>query len=103
MTPPDACLLRIEATACPGTLPRLLNIIAKRDSIPLSLHATRRGDMLHIDLQLEPMPETVRGPLLGNMRQMIEVISVEIVPALWPGLVKNWVGRATPLSNCGNL
>ncbi len=69
----------VIATAEPGTLPRVLEIFAKRGLVPsrwLSAVAGPRGGELHIDIQLADADGGLVERLAQSMRQVVSVQSV---------------------------
>lgn len=69
----------VIATAEPGTLPRVLEIFAKRGLVPdrwLSAVAGPRAGELHIDIQLADADGGLVERLAQSMRQVVSVQSV---------------------------
>lgn len=46
----------LVADADPGTLPRVLEYVAKRGLVPLALHSRLTGDMLDIAMEIGDLP-----------------------------------------------
>ncbi len=69
----------VIATAEPGTMPRVLEIFAKRGLVPdrcLSDVAGPRGGKLHIDIQLADADAGLVERLAQSLRQVVSVQSV---------------------------
>lgn len=69
----------VIATAEPGTMPRVLEIFAKRGLVPdrwLCAVAGPRGGELHIDIQLADADGRLVERLAQSIRQVISVQSV---------------------------
>jgi len=47
----------LVADADPGTLPRVLEYVAKRGLVPLALHSRLTGDMLDIAMEVGDLPQ----------------------------------------------
>jgi hypothetical protein len=68
----------VHACAEPGMLPRLLQPFAKRDETPDHMEARRHGDDLLVELRLEAVCPEVARLILGNLRQVVGVLSAEL-------------------------
>ena len=66
----------VDAEASPGLLSRLLMPYAKRDLIPDRMWSQRSGDMVHVEIAMDAMPQEVVHVVEGNLRQVIGVQSV---------------------------
>jgi hypothetical protein len=66
----------VDAEASPGLLSRLLMPYAKRDLIPDRMWSHRSGDMVHVEIAMDAMPQDVVHVVEGNLRQVIGVQSV---------------------------
>ncbi|MAF95882.1 MAG: hypothetical protein CMM60_09050 [Rhodospirillaceae bacterium] len=69
----------VIATAEPGTMPRVLEIFAKRGLIPdrwLSAVAGPRDGEIHIDIQLADTDRELAKRLAHSLRQVVSVQSV---------------------------
>ncbi|MDN3567624.1 hypothetical protein ACFQY5_12730 [Paeniroseomonas aquatica] len=71
----------VTAESSPGLLPRLLQPLAKRDLVADLFHAVRDGELLHIELVLEAMPEEMVHLVAGNLGQVVGVMSVRVEAA----------------------
>ena len=69
----------VIATAEPGTMPRVLEIFAKRGLVParwLSAFASPRDGEIHIDIQLADADRELAERLAQSLRQVVSVQSV---------------------------
>jgi len=69
----------VIATTEPGTMPRVLEIFAKRGLVPdrwLSAIAGPRGGEIHIDIQLIDTDRALAERLAQSLRQVVSVQSV---------------------------
>ena len=69
----------VIATAEPGTMPRVLEIFAKRGLVPahwLSAVAGPRDGKIHIDIQLADSDRELAERLAQSLRQVVSVQSV---------------------------
>ena len=69
----------VIATAEPGTMPRVLEIFAKRGLVParwLSTVAGPRDGEIHIDIQLADSDRELAERLAQSLRQVVSVQSV---------------------------
>jgi hypothetical protein len=71
----------LDAECSPGLLPRLLQPLARRDLTPDRMWSHRSGDMMHVEIALESMPEEDVHLVEGNFRQIVGVHQVILV---WP-------------------
>jgi acetolactate synthase small subunit len=67
-------LLDVECS--PGLLPRVLQPFAKRDLIPDRMWSHRSGDMMHVEIAVEAMPDEEIHLVEGNLRQIVGVHQV---------------------------
>jgi hypothetical protein len=73
----------LDAECSPGLLPRMLQPFAKRDLVPDRMWSHRSGDMMHIEIAVEAMPDEEIHLVEGNLRQIIGVHQViQIRPEL---------------------
>lgn len=75
---PTACF-SVVAAAEPGVMPRVLEVFVKRGLVPdkwLSHVAGRRGEELHIDIQLAGADAALTDRLAQTLRQVVSVRSV---------------------------
>ena len=63
----------LDADASPGLLPRLLAPFARRDLTPDRMWSHRTGEIVHVELAMEDMPEDVVHLIEGNLRQVVGV------------------------------
>lgn len=68
----------VQADCSPGLLPRLLQPFAKRDLVPDSFAAERRGEGVRVDIAMERMPAEMVHLVEGNLRQVVGVVSVSL-------------------------
>lgn len=68
----------VQADSSPGLLPRLLQPFAKRDLVPDSFAAERRGEGLRVDIAMDRMPAEMVHLVEGNLRQVVGVVSVSL-------------------------
>ena len=66
----------VQADAEPGLLPRLIQPFARRDLLPDSFTAERRGEGMQVDITLARMPAEMVHLVEGNLRQVVGVTSV---------------------------
>ncbi len=72
----------LDADSSPGLLPRLLQPFAKRDLMPDRMWSHRAGELVHVELAMEQMPEEVVHLVEGNLRQVVGVRHVTQVRAV---------------------
>lgn len=68
----------VQADSSPGLLPRLLQPFAKRDLVPDSFAAERRGEAVRVDIAMDRMPAEMVHLVEGNLRQVVGVVSVSL-------------------------
>ena len=68
----------VQADSSPGLLPRRLQPFAKRDLVPDSFAAERRGEGLRVDIAMDRMPAEMVHLVEGNLRQVVGVVSVSL-------------------------
>jgi hypothetical protein len=68
----------VQAESSAGLLPRLLQPFARRDLVPDSFTAERRGDAVRVDIAMDRMPAEMVHLVEGNLRQVIGVVSVSL-------------------------
>ena len=66
----------LDAESSPGLLPRLLQPFARRDLTPDRMWSHRAGDLVHVEIALEAMPEAEVHLVEGNLRQVVGVRQV---------------------------
>ena len=66
----------LDAECSPGLLPRLLQPFAKRDLTPDRMWSHRTGDMMHVEIAVEAMPDEDIHLVEGNLRQIVGVHQV---------------------------
>ena len=66
----------LDAECSPGLLPRVLQPFAKRDLIPDRMWSHRAGDILHVEIAVEAMPDEDIHLVEGNLRQIVGVRQV---------------------------
>ena len=66
----------LDAECSPGLLPRVLQPFAKRDLIPDRMWSHRSGDMMHVEIAVEAMPDAEIHLVEGNLRQIVGVRQV---------------------------
>ena len=71
-----AVCFSVQADAEPGLLPRLILPFARRDLMPDSFSAERRGDVVRVDITMERMPAEMVHLVEGNLRQVVGVIAL---------------------------
>lgn len=67
--------LRIRSRAAHGALQRILTVVGRRGSDPLAVASERRGELLHVEIEL---PSEGRDPellarMLGRLYDVLEV------------------------------
>lgn len=70
--------LSILATADAGTPARLLDQLAQRAILPRAVTMARRGDMVQLDVQLDPIGDQALDLLAERMRALIVVAEVRV-------------------------
>ena len=76
---PVTCCFSVHAHAEPGTMPRILELFAKRGLVPTLWHSATYGAddaMLTIDVQMQGLSRDVADYIAACMRQMpfVEVV-----------------------------
>jgi hypothetical protein len=66
----------LDAECSPGLLPRLLQPFAKRDLTPDRMWSHRTGDVMHVEIAVEAMPDQDIHLVEGNLRQVVGVQQV---------------------------
>ncbi len=66
----------LDAECSPGLLPRMLQPFAKRDLVPDRMWSHRSGDLLHVEIAVEAMPDEDVHLVEGNLRQIVGVRQV---------------------------
>ena len=66
----------VLADAEPGLLPRLIQPFARRDLMPDSFTAERRGAELHVEIAMARMPAEMVHLVEGNLRQVVGVVAI---------------------------
>ena len=66
----------LDAECSPGLLPRMLQPFAKRDLVPDRMGSHRSGDMMHVEIEVEAMPDEEIHLVEGNLRQIVGVHQV---------------------------
>lgn len=66
----------VLADAEPGLLPRLIQPFARRDLLPDSFTAERRGDAVRVEIAMARMPAEMVHLVEGNLRQVVGVTGV---------------------------
>jgi hypothetical protein len=66
----------LDAECSPGMLPRMLQPFAKRDLVPDRMWSHRSGDMMHVEIAVEAMPDEAIHLVEGNLRQIVGVHQV---------------------------
>src|SRR6201995_2394628 len=61
----------LDAECSPGLLPRMLQPFAKRDLVPDRMWSHRSGDLMHVEIAVEAMPDDEIHLVEGNLRQII--------------------------------
>lgn len=72
----------LDVDAEPGLLSRLLQPFAKRDLIPDRMWSHRSGNVMHVEIAVEAMPNDVVHLVEGNLGQVVGVRSIaQVRPA----------------------
>ena len=66
----------LDAECSPGLLPRMLQPFARRDLVPDRMWSHRSGDMMHVEIAVEAMPDDEIHLVEGNLRQIVGVRQV---------------------------
>ena len=68
----------VLADAEPGLLPRLIQPFARRDLLPDSFSAERRGTDMRVEITMARMPAEMVHLVEGNLRQVVGVTAVNL-------------------------
>ena len=71
----------LDAESSPGLLPRVLQPFARRDLVPDRMWSHRSGDVMHLEIAVEAMPDDEIHLVEGNLRQIVGVHKVVQVRA----------------------
>jgi len=66
----------VLADTSAGLLPRLIQPFARRDLVPDTFTAERRGDAVRVEIAMQCMPAEMVHLVEGNLRQVVGVQSV---------------------------
>jgi len=66
----------VQAESAPGLLARLVQPFARRDLVPDSFTAERRGEEVRVDIAMDRMPAEMVHLVEGNLRQIVGVTAV---------------------------
>ena len=66
----------LDADASPGLLPRVLQPFARRDLIPDRMWSHLSGDIVHLEISMDAMPEDDAHLVEGNLRQIVGIRQV---------------------------
>ncbi len=75
----ETACFHVVADCHPGTLGRLLEVVAKRGLVPSYMHSVRggrRGDELAVDLQVEGLDAPGRDLVAAQLRAVVTVRTV---------------------------
>jgi len=75
----EVSCFHVVADAHPGTVGRLLEVVAKRNLVPSYLHSVlggRRGDELAVDLQVAGLDPATRSLVAAQLRAVVTVSTV---------------------------
>lgn len=78
-TVPDRCVLfTVAADADPGTLPRVLELVAKRGLVPFTFNSRVVGDRMEIAMEVIGMAHAESNHVGNCLRQipMVEVVTM---------------------------
>ncbi len=73
---PHTACFSVHSGVDPAAMPRVMGQFAKRGLVPSQWHSTiagRRGDELHIDLQVQGLRPDLCEQIAQTLRQMVEV------------------------------
>jgi hypothetical protein len=77
---PSVWCYAVDAVSEPGILPRLMDLLAKRDLVPARWHADRAGSrrdgLLTVDIQVDELDQPAAEYLAARMRQIVGVAAV---------------------------
>lgn len=74
---PTTCF-DVRALADPGTLPRILELFAKRGLVPDRVHSVQDGGVIRASIQVERMENDLAHYIAECLRQIYVVEAVEI-------------------------
>ena len=74
----------VEADADPGTLPRVLELFAKRGLVPLSLSGRLVGDRLTVEIEVAGMVPAESNHVGNCLRQIPMVARVSVIERTVP-------------------
>ncbi|MCW2237346.1 hypothetical protein [Azospirillum canadense] len=84
-TDPNRCVaFAVEADADPGTLPRVLELFAKRGLVPLSLTSHLLGDRLAVEVEVVGMVQAESNHVGNCLRQIPMVSRVSVMDRTVP-------------------
>ncbi|MBP2293527.1 hypothetical protein [Azospirillum rugosum] len=84
-TDPNRCVaFTVEADADPGTLPRVLELFAKRGLVPLSLTSQLLGDRLTVGVEVVGMVQAESNHVGNCLRQIPMVSQVSVTDRTLP-------------------
>lgn len=84
-TDPNRCVaFLVQADADPGTLPRVLELIAKRGLVPLSLSSRLTGDSLDVEIEVAGMVRAESDHVGNCLRQIPMVARVTVTERTVP-------------------
>ena len=83
-SPTRSVRFELQADAEPGLLPRLLVPFARRDLLPDTVEARRHGSVVEALLEMHDMPAETIHLVEGNLRQIVGVRRVAVVPLAPP-------------------
>jgi hypothetical protein len=66
----------VQAESSPGLLARLIQPFARRDLVPDSFTAERRGEGVRVEIAMARMPAEMVHLVEGNLRQVVGVAAV---------------------------
>ena len=85
-TDPNRCVaFAVEADADPGTLPRVLELFAKRGLVPLSLISRLLGDRVAVEVEVVGMVRAESNHVGNCLRQIPMVTQVTVTERTVPG------------------
>ncbi|WP_448203256.1 hypothetical protein [Azospirillum sp. sgz302134] len=82
---PNRCVaFAVQADADPGTLPRVLELFAKRGLVPLSLNSRLLGDALAVEVEVTGMVAAESNHVGNCLRQIPMVTRVTVTDRTLP-------------------
>ena len=85
-TDPNRCVaFAVEADADPGTLPRVLELFAKRGLVPLSLTSRLLGDRVAVKVEVVGMVRAESNHVGNRLRQIPMVTQFTVFERTVPG------------------